>query len=702
MFRARWMAALAVAGVLLAATAARAEPVLPPGLEARFASLLESPLPGGWSIASIRIERDRVRYTLEMEGSRAELVLAHPSEGDEGPLRSVAGPYLVSAELLEGDADLAPAFRAALEQIRAGDPSSPFATAGPRGTQGRADPGTGAASEASSFGEPPDVDRRWLHGALAAFVLSLFVLLGVRRRRLVPWTVAGLGVGLVVGWAWVADDAFISFRYVHQALNGHGLVFDQGERVQGFTHPLWVLLLLGPSALVGPFDAAMLLSIACTAAMLALLLRLTRRLHLAPTWQVALLFALFASESFVAFQTGGLETSLSHLLLVAFLLVAHRVSAREGGESWLLVLGAAVLLTRLDLILVVGPFLVGAARDRPGLLGRGRAGAWIAGALLVGWFAFATVYYGFPLPNTFYAKTGEPLPLARGLRYLADLAQHEPITAGLLVAGIAAGRLAALGSHADERWLRRLGTAALALLVYVVLVGGDYMRGRFLVTPFLLSQLALAVALGRRLRARRSVVAAFALVGAGAFVFAARAPVAGSVINERAFHPESQLAHIQQGHIEPHTRRHLFDGATIGATVMAGAFVDDPRLQWLDGHGLTDAFIARCPPVADARAGHVERRVPRAYFEAHGDLALLEDGRARFDAGDPRLEDEARALRDGAQWPSETLERRYEEIALLTRGPIWDPERLALIPRYTFTRAAIPVGDDVPTHEVPP
>ncbi len=699
MSRGRVMATLVV-GVLLAAGVARASPVLPPGLESRFATLLESPLPGGWSIASIEIRRDHVRYGLRAGASRAELVLAHPSEAEEGPLRAMAGPFHVVARRLEGDAELDPAFAAAVEQVRAGDPTSPFL--GIEGPEASSDPPPSAGSATRSIGEPPEVDRPWLYGALAGLALILLVGVGVRRKRPAPWALAGLGVCLVALWLWVADDALISFRYLHQAIHGHGLVFDRGERVQGFTHPLWILLLLGPSALVGPLDAAMILSVACTAGTLGLLLVLTRRLHLAPLWQVALLCALFGSESFVTFQTGGLETPLSHLLLVAFLLMAHRVSVGEGGESWLLTLGAALTLTRLDLILVVAPFVLGAARDRPGLLRRGRAGAWVAGSTLFGWFAFATLYYGFPLPNTFYAKTGEPLPLARGLDYLLDLLRHEPITAVLLVAGAVAARRARIGSLADERWLRRVGAAAIALVLYVVLVGGDYMRGRFLVTPFLLSQVGLAVALGRRFVPKPVSVATFAALVAAAFVFAAQAPVEGSVINERAFHPNSQLLHIRPGHARAHPRPNLPAGATIGATVMAGAFADDPRLQWLDGHGLTDAFIARCPPLPDPRAGHVERRVPLAYFEAQGDLALLEDWRARFERRDPTLADEARALREGARWPNAELERRFHEIELLTRGPIFDPERLALIPRYTFTRAAIPVGDDVPTHRVPP
>ena len=42
--------------------------------------------------------------------------------------------------------------------------------------------------------------------------------------------------------AWVCDDAFISFRVVENAVAGHGLRWNIADRVQVFTHPLWMLL----------------------------------------------------------------------------------------------------------------------------------------------------------------------------------------------------------------------------------------------------------------------------------------------------------------------------------------------------------------------------------------------------------------------------------------------------------------------------
>src|SRR5690348_16048670 len=43
--------------------------------------------------------------------------------------------------------------------------------------------------------------------------------------------------------AWLSDDAYITFRTVYNFTHGYGLVWNVGERVQSYTHPLWMFLL---------------------------------------------------------------------------------------------------------------------------------------------------------------------------------------------------------------------------------------------------------------------------------------------------------------------------------------------------------------------------------------------------------------------------------------------------------------------------
>lgn len=56
-------------------------------------------------------------------------------------------------------------------------------------------------------------------------------------------------LGAIVFFVWESraiypqiDDAYISYRYAENFVNGHGLVYNIGERVEGYTNLLWTLL----------------------------------------------------------------------------------------------------------------------------------------------------------------------------------------------------------------------------------------------------------------------------------------------------------------------------------------------------------------------------------------------------------------------------------------------------------------------------
>ena len=90
------------------------------------------------------------------------------------------------------------------------------------------------------------------------------------------WLSVGLlGVlGVVLSQAWVSDDAFITFRVIDNFVNGYGLRWNVDERVEVYTHPLWMLLLTPFHAVSGnPFLASIAVSLACTGAALFLAVR---------------------------------------------------------------------------------------------------------------------------------------------------------------------------------------------------------------------------------------------------------------------------------------------------------------------------------------------------------------------------------------------------------------------------------------------
>ena len=118
----------------------------------------------------------------------------------------------------------------------------------------------------------------------------------------------------------LSDDAFITLRTIDNVWNGYGLRWNPIERVQTYTHPLWMLLLAAAYGVARKLFVTHLttlaVSLAVTAATVAMLLwRL-------PAAGRAVAFVLLAgSRAFVDYSTSGLENPLSHLLLAAFWLV---------------------------------------------------------------------------------------------------------------------------------------------------------------------------------------------------------------------------------------------------------------------------------------------------------------------------------------------------------------------------------------------
>src|ERR1041385_1335683 len=75
---------------------------------------------------------------------------------------------------------------------------------------------------------------------------------------------------------WISDDAFITMRYVKNFLDGNGLVYNIGERVEGYTHFLWLMLLSAAGAVgFDPVEASQWMGIVFFAGILALLIRIS-------------------------------------------------------------------------------------------------------------------------------------------------------------------------------------------------------------------------------------------------------------------------------------------------------------------------------------------------------------------------------------------------------------------------------------------
>ena len=94
-----------------------------------------------------------------------------------------------------------------------------------------------------------------------------------------PWIILFV---YLVNTAWfICDDAFISFRYVRNLIDGYGLVFNDGEYVEGYSNFLWVLELAAIWKIFGvrPEVASLVLSILLTIGTFGAALSMSRHRH---------------------------------------------------------------------------------------------------------------------------------------------------------------------------------------------------------------------------------------------------------------------------------------------------------------------------------------------------------------------------------------------------------------------------------------
>ncbi|MCI0476029.1 MAG: hypothetical protein L0Y55_07260 [Anaerolineales bacterium] len=126
------------------------------------------------------------------------------------------------------------------------------------------------------------------------------------------------------------DDAYISFRYAQNAIRGAGLVFNPGERVEGFTNFLWTTMTIpleGAGVDVG--RASMLIGALFGLATIWLVFRFAKIVG-APRgagWLAAFLLAV--DGSFVLWSISGMETPLFAFLIFAGAVMYVQEQSRE-------------------------------------------------------------------------------------------------------------------------------------------------------------------------------------------------------------------------------------------------------------------------------------------------------------------------------------------------------------------------------------
>jgi len=196
------------------------------------------------------------------------------------------------------------------------------------------------------------------------------------------------------------DDAYITFRYARNLVEGRGFVYNPGERVLGTTTPLYTLLMAGLALTSGSRDfppLALAVNALAGAISVGLLYGLGKRLtgHRAPATAAALLWAVAPYS--VTFAIGGMETDLA----IALLLAASYAHV-TGRSHTMAILSALALLARPDTVILLGLLWLDLVLARQRI--PWREGATTL-ALLAPWLIFGTLYFGSPLTISAAAKS---------------------------------------------------------------------------------------------------------------------------------------------------------------------------------------------------------------------------------------------------------------------------------------------------------
>ena len=426
--------------------------------------------------------------------------------------------------------------------------------------------------------------------------------------RLLFWSVVVLLMLFAFCKPKLVDDAFISFRYAENLVDGHGFVFNPGgDRVEGYTNFLWVMLIAGGLlAGIQPEHFVLILSFPIYLACLLLSYRLAIRMLGNRSLGFIIMILVGTNYTVSTFATCGLETCLQ---LLEFLTVIHIVSvSMERGWNARRSLALSVtlsitLLTRPDAVVLAFVGLYAFFRSVKDV----RPLNWICIAapfvlVVFPYLIWKVSYFNALLPNSYHARVHGLTAIPYGLLYIYLFGLSYLLLPYLLVLPLFWKSSKVKNSHVGIA-----GLCVLTWIIYVVWVGGDFMEFRFLIPilPLLLIMIVRLIDTGITSRKLRYGLifciflgsvnngAAFGQVIKGWWVL--EAPILSRPLTA----PEHNLKGIGL------KLKEMFEGKDVTIAVgSAGAIPYYSGLRTIDMLGVNDLMVPEIGNQLSTRAGH--------------------------------------------------------------------------------------------------
>jgi hypothetical protein len=472
----------------------------------------------------------------------------------------------------------------------------------------------------------------WL--PMVVFAVLGAVLMVVRDRapeRSV--TVRSLGVALFVGCAawgvwnvWdqraIFDDAFVTFHYIDNFMQGKGFVFNEGEYVEGYTNPLWAFLVtLGHMAtgLEIPL-VAVIFNVIVYVGLIATALPVAHAISGRPVNALPIAASLLAAQvSIGAYATTGMETLFGAWLVLGAAGLLHRGEDRHIAGAGLLL--ALAVVHRLDhaVFWCAGVLAVAFTlwhrpadrRIRPVLL-------YLAPTVLIlVHLAWKYSYYGDILPNTFYAKAGDSWRMDQGFVYGFTylLGTHGWIALPIAFVFVLMPR-----RYRETGAIRLfIGSSIVVWLVYLLKVGGDFMYGRFCIplVPLIAVAAQAAIYEARANAARIALAAGLMATFNGVDIIKQGGGHYFGQAHENRVYPIRTFLPVRIGHgswSDGNLFNRYFADRGIDAhlgTCCIGMVGYYSGLRVMDFHGLTDADVARMEIGDRSLPGHEKYATPQ-------------------------------------------------------------------------------------------
>lgn len=438
----------------------------------------------------------------------------------------------------------------------------------------------------------------------------------VKTKAATIWIVALSAMGvLLLGLQsfdyinFAVDDVFITLRVAQNAAEGHGLVYNVGEFVEGYSNFLWTLMITGLAALFNSADRdpyflmwlAKGLSYISGLATMFFLYRFTLDRTRSRIFALFSVLALIGTGPFVLWMMGGLEGTFYALLLTSAIYVLERY--RQSEDTRLFVIFGVILflasITRPEVLMhsiaMMAIILISIEKqDRKYVV----INAVIPYAVLMaGFFAWRWFTYNDILPNTFYAKTGGGMTsYVLGLKYLL---------AGLIF--IAGPFLLAIPLTIGKKISTDITIRTIIVLIastgfFVSYSSGDWMAGFRFIMPLAPLLIALGIEsihaltaslLDLRNTKQLASIAFCTLILLSGMIFAARQMIRGSVQTMPTGF-STITGHCVGWHEEiGNWFKENTDGKRTIATGEAGMIAYlNPEMRVIDLYGLLDKYIA--------------------------------------------------------------------------------------------------------------